>query len=223
MSAAAPVKEWTPVPILMYHAVEDKPRPNKYRGLYVLADEFAWQMHYLQRKGYTAITFDDLAAALSGAKTLPPRPFVLTFDDGYANLYENAHPLLRSLGIPCTVFLVSERVGGRNEWDAAQGLETVPLLSWSQIRAMQAEGSVSFQPHTATHPRLTEISAVEARRELGESKTRLEQELQQPMKAWLIPRGCSRRRSRRVQAFARLRPDHRRSGCGQPKCRGSGS
>lgn len=73
-----------PVPILMYHAVEEALRPPKYKHFYVLADEFAGQMRMLKRAGYTPITFGQLAAARAGTASLPPRPVLLTFDDGYA-------------------------------------------------------------------------------------------------------------------------------------------
>ena len=59
------VMSW-PVPILMYHAVENAPRPPQYKHFYVLASEFAGQMRALKRAGYTAMTFDDLDAALRG-------------------------------------------------------------------------------------------------------------------------------------------------------------
>ena len=143
---------WTPVPILMYHAVEDAVRPPKYKHFYVLADEFAGQMRMLKRAGYAPITFKTLAAARAGTYSLPPKPVVLTFDDGYANLKTNVHPLLREMGFPYTVFLVSERVGKTNDWVVPDGYEATPLLTWADLREMQADGGVAFEAHTATHP-----------------------------------------------------------------------
>lgn len=173
----------------MYHAVEDALRPPKYKHFYVLADEFAGQMRMLRGAGYTPITFGALAAARAGTETLPTRPVLLTFDDGYANVKTNVHPLLTELGFPYTVFLVSERVGKTNDWVIPDGYEATPLLTWDEIAQMQADGGVAFEAHTATHPKLAEISAAEARREMTDSKDALEQRLQTPITTLCYPYG----------------------------------
>ncbi len=173
----------------MYHAVEDALRPPKYKHFYVLADEFAGQMRMLKRAGYTPITFGQLAAARAGAFALPPKPVLLTFDDGYSNLKTNVHPLLAELGFCYTVFLVSERVGKTNDWVASEGYEPTPLLSWPEIAEMQRDLHVSFEAHTATHPKLAELSPADARRELEDSKDALEQKLQAPISVLCYPYG----------------------------------
>lgn len=182
-------RAWSPVPILMYHAVESQPRPAHCKHFYVLASEFAAQMRALKRAGYSAITFDQLAAAKSGAADLPRRPILLTFDDGYANLLENVHPLLGRLGFAYTVFLVSGKVGHSNDWVTAEGYEATPLLSWDQIRQMQREGGVSFEAHTATHPHLSKLPIADARHEMQSCKMILEQELQKTVSVLCYPYG----------------------------------
>ena len=173
----------------MYHAVEDAPRPPKYKHFYVLADEFAGQMRMLKQAGYAPITFRQMADAWAGAATLPPKPVLLTFDDGYQNLKTNVHPLLAELGFSYTVFLVSERVGKTNDWVAPEGYDPTSLLSWSEIAEMQQSGQVSFEAHTATHPKLAQISPAEARREMQDSKAALEQKLQSPISVLCYPYG----------------------------------
>ena len=178
-----------PVPILMYHAVEDAPRPPKYKHFYVLADEFAGQMRMLKRSGYTPITFRQMADARAGTAALPPKPVLLTFDDGYTNLKSNVHPLLGAMGFAYTVFLVSERVGKTNDWVAPEGYAPTPLLSWKDIAEMQRDSHVSFEAHTATHPKLSFLSPADARRELTDSKDALEQRLQTPISVLCYPYG----------------------------------
>ncbi len=173
----------------MYHAVEDAARPPKYKHFYVLAAEFAGQMRMLKRAGYTPITFGTLAAARAGVETLPSKPVLLTFDDGYANLKTNVHPLLRDLGFPYTVFLVSERIGKTNDWVVPEGYEPTPLLNWAEIEEMQADGSAVFEAHTATHPKLAKIKPGDARREMAVSKDALEQRLQKPIMTLCYPYG----------------------------------
>ena len=179
----------TPIPILMYHAVEDVARAPKYKHFYVLATEFAGQMRMLKRAGYSPITFGALAAARAGTVTLPPKPVLLTFDDGYTNLFTNVHPLLQELGFVYTVFLVSEKVGKTNDWVACDGYEPTSLLSWAEIEEMKSEGGVEFEAHTATHPHLGDIPAAEARREMADSKDILEQRLLKPMNTLCYPYG----------------------------------
>ena len=173
----------------MYHAVEDAPRPPKYKHFYVVADEFAGQMKMLKKAGYTPITFGQLAAARAGTFLLPLKPVLLTFDDGYANLLTNVHPLLRQLGFSYTVFLVSERVGKTNDWVAAEGYAPTPLLSWAEIAAMQRDHHVTFEAHTATHPKLSALGPADARREMEWSKDALEQNLQAPISVLCYPYG----------------------------------
>ncbi len=178
----------TCVPILMYHSVEDAPRPPKYKHFYVLADEFAGQMKMLKRAGYTPITFSMLAAARAGS-ALPLKPVLLTFDDGYANLKTNVFPLMERLGFAYTVFLVSERVGKTNDWVVPDGYDPTPLLTWDEVAEMQKSRFVSFEAHTATHPKLGSLSPADVRRELAESKDVLEQKLQAPMSVLCYPYG----------------------------------
>ena len=173
----------------MYHSVEDALRPPKYKHFYVLADEFAGQMKMLKRTGYTPITFDALAEARAGTAALPPKPVLLTFDDGYTNLKTNVHPLLGELGFSYTVFLVSERVGKTNDWVTAEGYEATSLLSWRDIGEMQKDRHVTFEAHTATHPKLAQISPADARREMKGSKEALEQKLQTPISVLCYPYG----------------------------------
>lgn len=177
------------VPILMYHAVESVPRPPKYKHFYVLADEFAGQMKMLKRAGYSPITFGQLASAHAGSVELPKKPVLLTFDDGYENLKTNVYPLMEKLGFAYTVFLVSERVGRTNDWVAPEGYDPTPLLSWNDITEMQKSRFVSFEGHTATHPKLGQLAPAEARRELMDSKDALEQKLHTPISVLCYPYG----------------------------------
>ena len=173
----------------MYHAVEDSIRPPQDKHLYVLANEFAGQMRMLKRSGYHPIFFADLAAARAGTAELPPKPILLTFDDGYANLRANVHPLLQTLGFVYTVFLVSQKIGRTNDWVAAEGLTPTALLSWDDIQEMQRQEGVEFEAHSETHPHLTDISAQAARQEMADSKDCLEQRLQKPMRTLCYPYG----------------------------------
>ncbi len=180
---------WKNVPILMYHAVEETAHPRPYKHLHVTRTEFEWQMRSLKKRGYNPVTFDTLLAAYAGIVALPAKPIVLTFDDGYEDLLKNAVPVLTEVGFPYTVFLVSNLIGKTNEWVASEGLTPFPLLSWPQIREIQATGLASFQPHTQSHPHLADIPLAGATTQMAVSRDVLQQQLGVAMDVFCYPFG----------------------------------
>lgn len=72
--------------------------------------DFRWQMEYV-RKLYTPITFARLLEGLDGNRALPPRPILITFDDGFDDNYRHAFPVLKSLGMPATIFISTGYIG----------------------------------------------------------------------------------------------------------------
>src|SRR5207244_4205263 len=78
-------------------------------------------------------TLSQVAAWAAGRAALPPRCVALTFDDAYACVFEHAAPVLRGLGWPATVFVVTGRIGGWNEWDAPRGIARAALMDAGQI------------------------------------------------------------------------------------------
>lgn len=90
----------TTVPILMYHVINvAPPATSADPGLYVPADEFTSQMEALKSQGWHAVTLDQLEAHWTkGASLGPGKPFVISFDNGYASQYTNALPVLKRLG-----------------------------------------------------------------------------------------------------------------------------
>lgn len=133
------------VPILMYHHIDD-PGPGAgalRRSLSVPPQRFEEQLHYLKQQGYETITLNDLALHLTVGKSLPPKPIILTFDDGYVDAYTSAFPLLRSFGFVGTFFLVSAPLDAHNP----------DFLSWEQVQEMHDAG-MAFEPHSYDHPDL---------------------------------------------------------------------
>ena len=95
-----------PVPILMYHSVNDFPAAST-RALSVTPAMFAAQLRYLRNQGFTGLTFGELCQRRQSGQPLPARPIVLTFDDGYADLLEEAAPIMIEQGFPATVFVTT--------------------------------------------------------------------------------------------------------------------
>lgn len=135
------------VPILMYHYISVPPAgADIYRqDLSVAPDSFRLQMKYLVENGYESVDLYDLSRAILGKQDLPPKPVIITFDDGYRDNYLNALPILDDYGLKATIFLATEFIDQGNQ----------NYLTWSMIEEMSASGH-RFEPHGKTHVDLTE-------------------------------------------------------------------
>ncbi len=130
------------VPILMYHYISTPPADadRVLKDLAVSADSFEAQVKWLKAQGYESITPDELIAALWRGKKLPPKPIMFTFDDGYADAYYNAFPILKQAGFTGTFFVITDFV------DAAKP----GYLNWDMAKAM-VQGGMYIQSHSRTH------------------------------------------------------------------------
>jgi peptidoglycan/xylan/chitin deacetylase (PgdA/CDA1 family) len=176
--------------VLMYHQIGAAPTPCKrsLRKLWVEADVFRAQMEYLLGKGFTPLTFSGLAAA-EAQGSLPPKPALITFDDGYADNYENAFPILRELGVPANIFLVESGLDKQNHWHNPEDFPWQRMLSWKQVDEMAKSGLVEYGSHTVGHRDLQNLELDEARYEIRESKARLERRLGKNILAFAYPYG----------------------------------
>src|SRR5258708_7495752 len=110
LGASARWNWWRPkakgIPTLMYHKIGDYPKGSQLKKLWVTTADFRRQLEYLKAHGYTAVTFTELRDAELGRAPMPENPVLITFDDGYANNYELAFPLLKEFGLKGNIFLV---------------------------------------------------------------------------------------------------------------------
>jgi peptidoglycan/xylan/chitin deacetylase (PgdA/CDA1 family)/glycosyltransferase involved in cell wall biosynthesis len=173
-------------PILMYHAIG---LPGEPASPFVTPKHrFEAQMTWLKRLGYQTITFEQFLQYQRERRVPQAKSVIITFDDGYADNYTQAYPLLRRYAVPATIFLVSSYVGHINEWDEAAQLAGRPLMSWLMINEMKANG-IGFGAHSCTHPLLTSISSERARGEIVNSRESLENQLQEPINIFAYPYG----------------------------------
>ncbi|MCU0842821.1 MAG: polysaccharide deacetylase family protein [Thiobacillaceae bacterium] len=145
------------IPVLMYHRVGEA--HNAWEARYAISPAgFAAHMRTLHRRGFRAVAIDDLVAWLEGRTALPEGAFLLTFDDGFRGVREHALPVLEELGWPCTVFLVSDLIGGQDVWTQKSNPsgQTYPLLDADEIRDMQNRGC-TFHSHTRSHASLPSL------------------------------------------------------------------
>lgn len=189
MENRSTITEWPLINILTYHDIYERPREPKYDHLYVTEKQFKLQITGLLRAGYNPVSFHTLLSAIDDACALPKNPFVVTFDDGYRSVLESAHSFLMERHVPYTVFLVSGRIGGVNDWVTEEGFDTSPLMSWSEIVEISKWEGVSLQAHTVSHPHLADISPERTKEELRVCKNELEQHLQRSVDVICYPYG----------------------------------
>ncbi len=126
----------------MYHYVSSPPpgADSIRRDLSVPPDRFEEHLRRLREEGYESISLYDLALALQIGQPLPPKPVIITLDDGYRDAYTEAFPRLRQYGFTATVFVIT---GYLDE-------ERPEYLTWDQVVEMEAAG-MSMEPHSYTH------------------------------------------------------------------------
>lgn len=161
-----------PVPILEYHVLGAAPADEPYPDLYVSRPDFHKQMDWLDEHGYEAVTLDQVEAAWYHGATLPPKPVVISFDDGYRPQFTYALPELRRHGWAGVLNL------------KAEGSDLYP----SNVEAMLAAGW-ELAAHTIHHLDLTELDAAQLEEEVAGSRAILRREYGVPVDNFCYPAG----------------------------------
>ena len=149
------------LPILLYHHIAMRTPQDPY---YVSPEIFEQQMDWLKTNGYNVVSMKEALEFLQGKIQLPEQAVVITFDDGDADQYQNAFPILKKYNFPATFFIKL------NSYNTEAGITTRRLLE------MKAAG-MDIQSHSVNHDSLAQLNDEELKKELVESKTRLEQDL----------------------------------------------
>ena len=176
-----------PVPILTYHQIDAAPaRGAPFRSLYVHPAVFGQQMAWLARLGYQGLCMSALMPYLKGEKQ--GKVVGITFDDGYLNNRVNALPVLQRHGFSATCYVVSQRLGKTNDWDAAIGVAQAPLMDAGHLREWLAAGQ-EIGAHSRLHARLTALPMATAREEIALPKAELEHITGQAVRHFCYPFG----------------------------------
>ena len=175
------------IPILTYHHTEQAP-PKGFamRSLWVSPSSFATQMYWLARLGYTGLAMSELMPYLRGEKK--GKVVGITLDDGYQSNLLYALPILKNLGFSATCYVVSGKLGQHNEWDQALGMAQAALMDVEEMRTW-VDAGMEVGSHTCSHADLNQLSLADARHELLQSKSALENFLQKPVTQFCYPYG----------------------------------
>lgn len=143
-TAAADSQEGVRLPVIMYHGLLKDP---KLQGKYVISpDLFEQDLQYLQANGYTAVGIEDLLKYVDGKDTLPEKPVLLTFDDGYYNNYHYAYPLAKQYKMKIVISPVGAYMDKAEEENDPH--PTYSYITWKDMQEMAKSGFVEFQNHT---------------------------------------------------------------------------
>jgi len=152
--------------LLMYHSISNE-LPT---GMNTPPAIFEWQVAWLKKQGYCFCTVSELLT------TQQKKAIAITFDDGFANNYDDAFPILQKYQAKATIYL-------------APDIADISKLSSAQIATMQASGLVEFGAHSLHHINLSQANAAQAQAEIMGSKERVEQLTGQPCVSFAYPFG----------------------------------
>ncbi len=163
------------VPILLYHRIAVSPIGSRY---YVTPENFDGQMKLLRDWGYETITIEMLLKAINEGAELPPRPIILTFDDGHLDNYTTALPILQKYGFTGVEYVVYNFVG-------VEG-----YMTFDQLKELAAAGW-ELGSHSMNHRDLPKLEPVFQRNEVVVSRTKLEEALGVPILTFAYPFGAA--------------------------------
>ena len=165
------------VPIFMYHHVSNQPTKNLLDySLTVRTTDFNAQLTWLQQQGYHGINLIELFDALYYGKALPAHPMILSFDDGYEDMYTDALPALMAHHYRGVFFIITGMIGGN-------------YLTWNQVRTLAQDG-MQVASHTVHHVNIGEPPAgTTTQEELVVSKSMLQTLLGRPIQFFCYPSG----------------------------------
>lgn len=183
------------VPVLMYHHISDD------REVGVAG--FKSHLHYLKGHGYKSVTLDMFYRHLTGDIVLPDKSVLITFDDGYADNWICACPILKEYGMKAVIFVTTQRLDIAPDIvrptlaEGAKCPDTINnerspegFVSWSELKLMVSSGVFEAASHTHTHKNFSKRSVYkDIRMELGVSRDRIQKHLGAPPRALAWPWG----------------------------------
>lgn len=168
------------IPILTFHNISQR----RDWGINTIPPErFRTHLQFLKNQGYVPINFLNLAH-----QKLPRNPIIITFDDGYASVFENAFPILQEFGFTAVVFVVTGYIGKWNEWDVNLGGIRSRHLNASQIKKL-SESGIEIGTHGTSHYAFTYMTQQKLENELYESKKTIEKIIKRRVVSLAYPFG----------------------------------
>jgi len=168
------------IPILIYHNF-DYNITKKLLPTTITPDEFDEQIKYLTSNGYKGITLSQLYNYVQGREKLPPKPFIVTMDDGYYSNYKYSYPILKKYNTPGTIFVATALIG-RHVY--------TPMFTWEQAKEMESSGFIEIQNHSNSHGRQDKLSYDELKKNVMDAQKMIDDNLgKRQVKVFAYPGG----------------------------------
>ena len=189
-----------PVPILIYHSVDDDPA-SWIAPFTVSPATFRAHLDQVVASGRTPLTVSQFADGITGKAPLPDRAVLVTFDDGFADTLTAAAPALAERHLPATVYVTTGALKGSGGGHQTTRLGSANMLAWSDLEPLEA-GGVEIGSHSHTHPPLDVVPSLRAVIEIADSKGMLEDALGHDVRSFAYPHGFHDRRVKAMVAAA---------------------
>ncbi|MFK0682682.1 polysaccharide deacetylase family protein [Ochrobactrum sp. BD67] len=184
------------VPIFLYHQIDVPPKHRApFRSMTVRPDRFRQQMAWLKRLGYRGLSVRDAIPYIYGGKQ--GKVAVITFDDGFANVFRNALPVLQEFGFTATNYFVANQIGGFNLWDQGIGVAPANCMSVAEMREWADLGH-EVGSHTLDHVFLPDTSEKDAIEQIQQSRTKIEDLLGSEVTSFAYPYGGENAATRKI-------------------------
>jgi peptidoglycan/xylan/chitin deacetylase (PgdA/CDA1 family) len=171
--------------ILCYHGVAATRVADDPHFFCVAPRRLRAQIALLQAAGFRFVTVGELAASGPADGVPPPAGLVaLSFDDGWHDNHANLLPLLKTMGVPATIFVVSGLMGLPNPWIRREA--NMRMMSEAEVRDCVAAG-LEIGAHTVTHPDLSLVSRYGCDYEIGTSRRVLQDVTQTEVGTFAYP------------------------------------
>lgn len=169
------------VPVLCYHQIRDwRGSDSQSAKDYIIpVASFTEQMQMLADSGFHTILPDQLYAYLTTGAPLPPKPVMLTFDDGDLDQYETAVPILEKHGFKGAFFIMTVAIGRHGKQ---------PYMDKTQIKDLSDRGH-AIGAHTWDHHNVKKYQGDDWKIQLEEPKAKLEAIIGKPVKYFAYPFG----------------------------------
>lgn len=168
--------------VVYYHRIDDE----QHRSC-VAPRAFAEQMAWLRDEGFNVVSLDALRAHLDEHRPFPERTVAITFDDGFADNYTAAFPVLARHALPATIFLATDYMDG-DDLPVLRDRSGIKPLTWAQVDEM-ARAGVAFGAHTMSHRSLPDLAPDEVVREIVGSRDAVAARLGTDVQTFCYPRG----------------------------------
>ena len=180
------------LPVLTFHSLDDESSVISFPPRV-----FQHGLRKLHESGYRTISLLNAVDCLRHGEPFPDRSFIITFDDGYQTVYDEAFSVLQRFDMSATVFLTVGEKRRAKISDRLPSLNGRPMLSWNEIQEMHRFG-ITFGAHTLTHPDLTRLSVDRIQLEIYESKRIIEDSLHTTVTSFAYPHGRYDHRIREI-------------------------